>query len=231
MRGTGYEVYLLLRANEPAQAFIGVRPHRSPRFVLSGHGFKEDSPESYFRDQATHNFRLPSLVDNRLTFQVFDRETGRTYSHSFNVGSVPCRIQFEPLAESRNVCRCLASESSNGCVVESSRITPSTRRREAEASKRLWDQVALFPSAHHDRKKLVLRDCQIDSDVTRSHVAMRCLTAAFTSGRTGARRRPSGATRVRPFRCLSQLPMGARRHTCPRECPGQSGSTALDPVA
>lgn len=88
--GNGYEVYLLLRANEPAQAFIGVRPHRSPRYALSGAGFKEDDPGSYFRDQATHNFRLPWLVDNKLVFQVLDRDTGKTYAHSFNVGSVPC---------------------------------------------------------------------------------------------------------------------------------------------
>ena len=88
--GTGYEVYLLLRANQPAQGFIGVRPHGSPRFALNGHGFKPISPESVFRDEATHNFRLTSLVGNRLTFQVTDLESGRSYSHAFTVGSVSC---------------------------------------------------------------------------------------------------------------------------------------------
>jgi hypothetical protein len=90
LSGSGYEVYLYLRANEPAQVFMGVRPHDSTRFVLSGHGFREVSSDSVFRDRATHTFRLPSLTDGKLTFQVFDRETGKTYPHSFNVGSVPC---------------------------------------------------------------------------------------------------------------------------------------------
>ena len=88
--GTGYEVYLLLRANQPAQGFIGVRPHESSRFVLNGHAFKPGSPDSVFRDRASHNFRLPSLVANQLTFQVTDLETGKSYSHAFTVGSVRC---------------------------------------------------------------------------------------------------------------------------------------------
>jgi hypothetical protein len=82
--------YLLLRAHQPAQGFIGVRPHQSAGFVLSGHGFKPDAPQSVFRDRASHDFRLPSLVVNQLTFQVMDLEKGKSYSHAFTVGSVAC---------------------------------------------------------------------------------------------------------------------------------------------
>lgn len=66
VKGEGYGVYILLRANTPAQAFIGIRPHGSSRFELRG------------------------LPNQNLRFQVTDRETGKTRSHSFKVGTVRC---------------------------------------------------------------------------------------------------------------------------------------------
>ena len=90
VKGEGYSVYILLDANDPALAFIGIRPHGSARFELRGEAFKKDSPESVFKDRATHNFRLPWLPSRRLEFQVIDRESGTTYSHSFKVSAVHC---------------------------------------------------------------------------------------------------------------------------------------------
>lgn len=94
VQGEGYGVYILLRANDPAQAFIGVRPHGSSRFELRGQSLKEDSPQSAFRDRATHNVRLPWLPGGRLEFQVLDRETGTLHSHSFKVGEVECTCKL-----------------------------------------------------------------------------------------------------------------------------------------
>jgi hypothetical protein len=90
VKGEGYRVYILLRANTPAQAFIGVRPHGSSRFELRGQTLKKIVPPSAFRDQATHDFRLPWLPERRLEFQVLDHETGMIHSHSFTVGAVGC---------------------------------------------------------------------------------------------------------------------------------------------
>lgn len=84
--------------------------------------------------------------------------------------ALPNRVD---LLEMIDVCRCFSSELPNRCAVERGRIAPSLRRCEAEASERLWDQATLFPRAHRNRKILVLRDCQIDSDVTSSHVVVR----------------------------------------------------------
>lgn len=90
VRGDGYAVYIYLRANDPAQAFIGVRPHGSDRFVLSGDRLQPDSPSSVFRDRSTHTFRVTALAGRQLVFQVFDRDTKTTHSYSFNVGTVAC---------------------------------------------------------------------------------------------------------------------------------------------
>jgi hypothetical protein len=94
VKGEGYGVYILLRANTPAQAFIGVRPHGSSRFELRGQSLKKDSPQSAFRDRATHNVRLPWLPDGQLEFQVLDRENGTLHSHSFKVGEVGCTCKL-----------------------------------------------------------------------------------------------------------------------------------------
>jgi len=90
IEGQGYSVYIYLQARIPAEAFIGVRPLRSDRFMLTGESLREDSPESAFRDRVTHFVRLNELPNRIMTFQVADRETGKTYSHSFKSGSVTC---------------------------------------------------------------------------------------------------------------------------------------------
>jgi hypothetical protein len=107
------------------------------------------------------------LVEGRLCGSPSDVWTARSAGR---IDSDACWSQFEPIADCRDVYRCFASETLNGCSIKGGRIAPSLRWCEAEASERLWNQVILFPSAHYDRKILVLRDRQINSDVTRSHV-------------------------------------------------------------
>jgi|KBSMisStaDraftv2_1062788.scaffolds.fasta_scaffold112341_2 hypothetical protein len=90
IEGQGYSVYIYLQARIPAEAFIGVRPLRSDRFMLTGESLREDSPESAFRDRVTHFVRLNELPNRIVNFQVVDRETGKIHPHSFKAGSVTC---------------------------------------------------------------------------------------------------------------------------------------------
>jgi hypothetical protein len=92
------------------------------------------------------------------------------------IDSDPHWIESQTIANCRDVCRCFASETLNGSPVQRCGIASPPRWRQVETAERLWDEVILFPCTHNDRKVLFLRDCQIDSDETTSHVVLGCLT-------------------------------------------------------
>jgi hypothetical protein len=85
-------------------------------------------------------------------------------------------IESQTIANCRDVCCCFASETLNGSSVKRRGVAPSPRWRQVETAERLRDQVVPFPCTHNDWKVFVLRDCQIDSDETRSHGVLGCLT-------------------------------------------------------
>jgi hypothetical protein len=85
-----YSVYVFLRANNPGQVWLGLRPFGSSRFVLGGAGLRVVSGDSAFRDRASHFFRAAYSSDGRLAFQVLDRETNQTDTFSFSLGLVQC---------------------------------------------------------------------------------------------------------------------------------------------
>src|SRR5437899_2683361 len=91
---------------------------------------------------------------------------------SWSAGSIDsdaCWIQSQAITNCSDVRGCFVREALNGSAVERRGVAPSLRRRQGETAQRLWDQAALLPSTHNNWKMLVLRNCQIDSDETRSH--------------------------------------------------------------